>query len=94
MQRALTPWIDSSNLSWRTMKSVDWFYITDRGWAVSIAETCEDLGIYDPDIFSGTEVWIDDSPYQVTGVETFCIARSPEHPYRGNFALLVEGERK
>lgn len=70
----------------------EWFHITGRGWATATVETAEELGLYDPDVLSGTEVEIDGHTYTVGGVETFCILRSPEHPYHGNFGILIKGE--
>lgn len=48
----------------------------------------EDL--WDPGQMKGETVEIDGKQYQVLGVETYQIFRSPQSPYRLSFGLLVK----
>jgi hypothetical protein len=45
--------------------------------------------LWDPVQLKGELVKIDGIFYTVAGAETYNIPRSPEHPYRKSFALMV-----
>ena len=48
----------------------------------------EDL--WNPDDLKGETVLIDGEEHMVMGVETFAVQRSPSHPYRHSFGLMVD----
>lgn len=73
----------------RRFTSIDTFEIKNRGkcWVIPREQMPDDL--YDPCQMKGEKVMIDDGLYEVLGVETFAIGRSPENPYRLGFSLLA-----
>lgn len=66
------------------------YTLTGRDWRV-IGFTAEQMpeDLYDPCQLKGETVEIDDKPHEVCAVESFCIPRSPDHPYRLSFGLAV-----
>lgn len=48
-------------------------------------------GIWDPFDLAGETVLLDGIKQRVLGVEAFCVHRTPEHPYRLAFGIVVRG---
>lgn len=74
----------------REFTSEGTFDIKGRGQAFAISAEQMPDDLWDPNYMYGEQVSIDGHTYTVKGVETFAIARSPEHPYRLGFSLLVK----
>lgn len=74
-----------------TFKADDWYEIKDRGQVAAIGMLPEAFyeQYYDPDELKGELVEIDGKVYKVEGVESFCIYRSIDFPYRHSVGLLV-----
>ena len=70
--------------------SKDWFEVRGHRMCTINREQLFDTDVYDPNTLRGQVVKIDNVEYVVKAVETFCIARGPDHPYRLDFALMVD----
>jgi hypothetical protein len=73
----------------RSFHSEDSYEIKGRGLVYSFDAEQIPAEMWDPGQLKGEDVLIDGTPHRVRGVETFCICRSPDFPYRKSFGLLV-----
>lgn len=77
-----------------SFRSEDSCLIKDRGREYMIDAGQIPEGMYDPCALKGETVLIDGQVFEVLGVDTFAIARSPENPYGFGFGLLTRGHMK
>lgn len=66
-----------------------WHEISGLGKVAEIGPDHLPHGMYDPRQLRGHDVEIDGVVYRVKAVETFAIPRSPSHPYRDWFGLVI-----
>lgn len=70
----------------------DCFEITGRGICFSSRDWRLPEGMWEPWDLTGEVVKLAGVEVKITGVDAFCIARSPSSPYRLPFALMVSFE--
>lgn len=69
--------------------SEDSFELKDRGTVYTFSGWQIPEEMVDPNVMQGTWVLIDGKKQYIAGVETFCVYRGPDRPYRMGFGLLV-----
>ncbi len=74
----------------RSFVSMDSYKIKGRGivWVIDRGQMPSDL--WDPKQLVGETIELDGKVVEVTGAGGFAIHRSPEHPYRLDFELIVK----
>jgi len=70
----------------------DSFVINDRGVCYSSGRWRLPEGMWEPWDLTGQTVLLCGKEVVVTGVDAFCINRSPDNPYRLSFAIMVDFE--
>ena len=70
----------------------DSFEIKGRGACFSSGKWKLPEGMWEPWDLRGETVKLAGVEVKITGVDAFCIARSPSSPYRLSFALMVSFE--
>lgn len=73
----------------RIFYSTDHVRVKGRGMVFTFEKDQCPEDLWDLNDLRGERVRIDGVPFEVRGVETFAIHRSPDHPYRLGFGLLV-----